>query len=265
MGPMRHVALVTGASSGLGAEFAALAAQHGMDVVLVARSQARLESLAERLRHSWSVDAHVLPFDLSAPDAPRAIDEAVRARGLDIEVLINNAGFGSNGEFLELPLEHEAAMVQVNCAALLELTHRFGGAMRARGHGRILNIASTAGFQPGPYMATYYASKAFVLSFSEALAHELAPSGVTVTCSCPGATATEFAARSGNESSRLFQRSGVARAEAVAREAFESMMRGDVLAVHGVLNWIAAQSVRLAPRAAVRAIAAALNSKPSGS
>ena len=153
-------------------------------------------------------------------------------------------------------------MVQLNCGTVLELSHRFGQDMRTRKSGRILNIASTAGFQPGPYMATYYASKAFVVSFSEALAYELKDSGVTVTCHCPGATATEFSRRSGNEASRLFQRPGVAKAEDVATHAYEAMMQGEVLSVHGLANWISQQSLRILPRAVVRSIAAALNTPP---
>lgn len=256
----RHVALVTGASSGLGEHFANLCARQGLDVILVARTAPRLEAVAQRL-HLHKVQTWVMPFDLADPSAPQALFDAVRARGLEVEILINNAGFGSNAPFLDLPLAGEAEMVEVNCTALLKLTHLFAKPMKDRGHGRILNIASTAGFQPGPYMATYYATKAFVLSFSEALSHELAGSGVTVTCSCPGATATNFAARSGNES-RLFKRPGVATAEQVAEEAFEAMMQGEVVVVHGLLNSVAAQSVRLAPRAVVRRLAAALNSPP---
>jgi uncharacterized protein len=257
----RQVALVTGASSGLGEHFATLFAQHGHDVVLVARTASKLEALAERLR-GLGVEAHVVAADLADPAAPLAVFEAVRARGLAIEFLVNNAGYGSNAAFLDLPLSGEAEMVEVNCSALLKLTHLFAGPMRARGHGRVLNIASTAAFQPGPYMATYYATKAFVVSFSEALAHELNGSGVTVTCSCPGATATNFATRSGNGESRLFKRPGVARAEDVAGAAFEAMMRGEVLVVHGALNLVAMQALRLSPRALVRRLTASLNSPP---
>lgn len=257
----RQVALVTGASSGLGEQFATLFARHGHDLVLVARSEGRLHALAERLR-VHDARALVVPADLARPGAARQVFDAVAARGLEVEFLVNNAGYGSNAAFLDLPLAGEAEMVQVNCTALLELTHLFAGPMRARGHGRVLNIASTAGFQPGPFMATYYASKAFVLSFSEALADELAGSGVTVTCSCPGATATGFGARSGNQNSRLFRRPGVARAEAVAEEAFEAMLRGEVTVVHGALNRVGTWGARLLPRAALRSIAAGLNRAP---
>lgn len=258
---IRPVALVTGASAGLGEQFAHLFARDGHDVVLVARSEARLEPIAERLR-LHKINPIVLAEDLSRPGAAGRVYEAVKAKGLEVHFLVNNAGFGSTGSFLELPVEKEAEMVQLNCATLLELTHRFGQDMRARKSGRILNIASTAGFQPGPYMATYYATKAFVVSFSEALAHELQGSGVSVTCHCPGATATEFAGRAGNDTSRLFQRPGIARAEDVAAHAYEAMMQGEVLSVHGLLNWISMQSVRFGPRAVVRSITAAMNSKP---
>ncbi len=255
------VALITGASAGLGEQFAHLFARDGHDLVLVARNEARLEALAERLR-VHKVKAHVMAEDLSRPGAAARLFERIKSKGLAVEFLVNNAGFGSTGPFLDLPVEKEVEMVELNCTALVELCHRFGHEMRARKSGRILNIASTAGFQPGPFMATYFASKAFVLSFSEALAHELQGSGVTVTCHCPGATATEFARRAGNDESRLFQRGGVAKADAVAAHAYEAMLQGEVVAVHGFLNWVATQSVRLSPRAVVRSIAAALNTRP---
>lgn len=257
----RPVALITGASAGLGEQFAHLFARDGHDVVLVGRSAPRLEPLAERLR-VHQVTTHVLAEDLSKPGAAARVYQAVKAKGLEVSCLVNNAGYGSTGPFLDLPVEQEVEMVQLNCVALLELSHRFGQDMRARQSGRILNIASTAGFQPGPYMATYYATKAFVVSFSEALAHELQGSGVTVTCHCPGATATQFASRAGNDVTRLFQMGGAAKAEDVAAHAYEAMMQGEVLSIHGLLNWVSMQSVRFSPRFVVRSIAAALNSPP---
>lgn len=257
----RPVALVTGASAGLGEQFAHLFARDGYDVVLVARSAPRLEPIAERLR-VHKITPYVVPVDLGVPGAGAKLYEQVKAKGLEVKCLVNNAGFGSTGAFLDLPLEKELEMVQLNCSALMDLCHRFGADMRARKEGKILNIASTAAFQPGPYMATYYATKAFVLSFSEALAHELQGTGVTVTCHCPGATATEFSGRAGNDSSRLFQRPGIAKAPDVAAHAYEAMMQGEVVAVHGLLNWVAAQSVRFSPRALLRSVTAALNSKP---
>lgn len=255
----RKTALVTGASAGLGKELASLFAKDGHDLVLVARSEAKLGALAEDLSRAYGITAHVVPADLGAAAAPSQIFERTRQLGVDADFLVNNAGFGTNGAFLDLDLAREKEMIAVNCTALLELTHRFVGPMRARGHGRVLNIASTAGFQPGPFMATYYATKAFVISFSEALAFELQGTGVTVTCHCPGATATEFAATAGNDKSRLFQRSGVAEANDVALHAYRSMMKGEVLSVHGALNKLGVQGLRLSPRSLARSIAAGLN------
>lgn len=258
---MAQVALITGASAGLGEQFAHRFARDGHDIILVARNEARLNALAERLRIA-KVRIVTLPFDLADPTTPERLFAAVKALGLEVDYLVNNAGFGSNGPFLELDVKREVEMVQVNCTAILELCHRFVTPMKARGRGRVLNIASTAGFQPGPYMATYYATKAFVLSFSEALSHELAGTGVTVTASCPGATSTEFAKVAGNDKSRLFQRPGVAKAEDVVHDAYEAMMQGDALAVHGWMNYLAFQSLRFSPRAVARSIAASLNKPP---
>lgn len=256
----RKVALITGASAGLGEQFAQLFARDGHDVILVARTAARLEALASKLEQEHKVKAHVLAADLARPEEPQRIFNEVRSRQLEVEFLVNNAGFGSNGPFLDHDLAREAEMVEVNCTALIKLTHLFARPMRERRSGRILNLASTAGFQPGPFMATYYATKAFVLSFSEALSHELKGTGVTVTCHCPGPTHTEFAIRAGNDKSRLFQRTGViSKASDVAADAYAAMMKGRVLAIHGVLNWIGVTAVRFSPRAMVRSIAANMN------
>ncbi len=253
-----RAAVITGASTGLGEQFALRFAREGYDVVLVARSAARLEAVAERVR-LHKVKAFVMPFDLSDPQSPKALFDAVQAKGLEVECLVNNAGFGSNGPFLDLDVGQEAEMVDLNCTALVRLSHLFGNPMQQRKSGHILNIASTAGFQPGPFMATYYATKAFVISFSEALAFELKDSGVQVTCSCPGATQTEFARRAGNDKSALFTRIGVAKPQAVVDDAFEAMMNGEVLKVHGLMNWVGTQALRLSPRGVVRAMAAGLN------
>lgn len=253
-----RVALITGASVGLGEHFATRFARDGFDLVLVARNAARLEAVAERLR-LHKVKVTVMPADLSDPAAPQALFDATIAQGLEVECLVNNAGFGTNGAFLDLELDLEAEMVEVNCTALLRLTHLFARPMRQRKSGKILNIASTAGFQPGPFMATYYATKAFVLSFTEALAYELQGTGVTATCSCPGATDTEFSKRAGSDKSLLFKRAAVAKPEDVVHQAYEAMMAGEVVAVHGFLNWLGAEAVRLSPRALVRAMTASLN------
>ncbi len=259
----KRTALVTGASGGIGKELAQLFAADGHDVVLVARSAKKLEEIAGDLTKAHGIKAHVVVADLGDHAASAVVAEQVSRRGLTIDFLVNNAGFGSNGAFVDLELNRELEMIDVNVRALVELTHHFAGPMRERRFGRIMNIASTAGFQPGPYMATYYATKAFVVSFTEALAYELADTGVTVTCHCPGATATEFASTAGNDKSKLFQRSGVADVKSVATHAYRAMISGDVLSIHGALNWIGMQGLRFAPRAVVRALAAGLNKSPS--
>jgi short-subunit dehydrogenase len=255
----KGTALVTGASAGLGKEIASLFAKDGHDVVLVARSESKLRTLAADLASVNGVKAHVVVADLGKRSAAASVWEQTTRLGASVDFLVNNAGLGSNGAFLDLDLPREVEMIDVNVTSLVELTHRFVRPMRERGAGRVMNIASTAGFQPGPFMATYYATKAFVISFSEALAYELAGTGVTVTCHCPGATATEFATTAGNDKTRLFKRSGVADAKLVALHAYRSMMSGDVLSVHGALNWIAFESLRFAPRSVARSIAASLN------
>jgi short-subunit dehydrogenase len=255
---MGSVALITGASSGLGTDFARLFARDGHDVVLAARRRDRLEALAAELSASHRVEAHVVPADLGDPAAPRRIHDEVGRLGLEVDYLVNNAGFGTTGAFAEADLRRQVEMVQVNVASLVELTGLFLPGMIARKRGRILNIGSTAGFQPGPFMATYYASKAFVNSFTDALAWELAGTGVTATVSCPGATATEFAGHAGNDTSLLFKL-GAADAAGVAAEAYRAMMAGKRMVVHGMLNKVAAQSVRVSPRSVALALAGRLN------
>ncbi len=258
---MGEVALITGASSGLGSDYARIFAAHQKDLVLVARRRDRLESLAEEISVAHGVKVQVIDADLAVPSTPRRIAEEVKRLGLEIEYLVNNAGFGTTGPFAESDPAKELEMVQVNIAAVVELTRTFLPPMIRRGHGRVLNIGSTAGFQPGPFMAVYYASKAFVNSFTEALWYELKGTGVTATVSCPGATATEFAAAAGNPESRLFKM-GTMKPADVAREGYEAMLQGKPLVVHGLKNRILAASVRFSPRGTVRAIAASLNQAP---
>ncbi len=253
-------ALITGASSGLGTEYAKLFAAGRHDVVLVARRQDRLDALAAELRRAHGIEARVIAADLAAAGGPQRVLDALQ--GTAIDFLVNNAGFGTSGAFAELPLERELEMIQVNVVALVTLTRALLPAMIARRSGRVLNVGSTAGFQPGPFMAGYYASKAFVNSFTEALWYELRDTGVTATVSCPGATATEFATVAGTARSRLF-RLGAASAASVAREGYQAMMAGRPIVVHGVRNWLGVQLLRVSPRAAVRAVAAALNPTPA--
>jgi short-subunit dehydrogenase len=254
----KGTALVTGASSGLGLELAQLLAADGHDVVLVARRKAELETLAARLVAERGVEAHVLVEDLADAAAPARLVAELGRRGLEIDVLVNNAGFGASGRFAELDLRRQLDMVQVNITALVHLTGLFVPGMLARRRGRILNLGSTAGFQPGPGMAVYYATKAFVNSFTEALAFELRGTGVTATVSCPGATATEFGAVAGNGRTRLF-RAGTMSAAVVAAHAYRAMMGGKSLAIPGARNKMLIQVQRLSPRSTVRAVAAQLN------
>jgi short-subunit dehydrogenase len=195
------------------------------------------------------------------PAAPRAIAAEVERRGLTIDHLVNNAGFGLAGSFHENERDKERGMIEVNVTALTMLTHAFLPGMLQRKRGRILNVGSTAGFQPGPFMSTYYATKAFVNSWSQALHHELAGTGVTCTLSCPGATVTEFAAVAGNDRSRLF-RMGAMRADVVASEAYRAMHAGKRVVVHGLKNQFSAASVGLTPTALVLPLVAALNRDP---
>jgi uncharacterized protein len=254
-------ALVTGASSGLGVEYARLFAADKHDLVLVARRRDRLEALAAELRTTHGVKVAVMAVDLAAPGGPAGVVEEAGRLGLEIDFLVNNAGLGRSGAFADLPLERELEMIQVNVTALVSLTRALLPAMVARKRGRILNIGSTAGFPPGPFMAVYYASKAFVNSFTEALSYELRGTGVTATVSCPGATATEFAGVAGNDRSLLF-RLGAAPAATVAREGYRAMMKGKPMVIHGLRNKLTVQSLRLSPRSLSRAIAASLNPRP---
>ncbi len=255
---MGTMALVTGASSGLGEEFARLFAADGVDLVLVARRRERLEALATELRAARKVAVQVIAADLAVPDQVERVIREVQSQSLEIDFLVNNAGLGNVGPFASSDLATQLVMVDVNVRALVRLTHAFLPGMLSRRRGQVLNIGSTAGLQPGPYGAVYYASKAFVNSFTEALSHELKGTGVTATVSLPGATATEFASVAGSGGTRLF-RSGVMSSAAVAKEAYRAMLRGTPLVIHGWRNKALGFGVRFGPRAVVRSIAAAMN------
>ena len=245
----RETVLITGASGGIGEELAKLFAAKGDDLVLASRSGEKLERLATSLRAAHRVRVEGLPIDLSTPAAPGEVRSFLESKGFSIDVLVNNAGFGTFGPFAESDPETELAQIQLNVATLTHLTRLLLPEMVARGRGRILNVASTAAFQPGPFMAVYYATKAYVLSFSEALANELRGSGVSVTCLCPGPTRTGFMARAkmGNPEI-LSKKSVMMEAEAVARRGFDGLMKGKRLVIPGILNKILAHSTRLGSR-----------------
>src|SRR5260370_7037973 len=241
MNTSRKTALITGASRGMGRDFRRLLGGEGYELFLVARSEAKLGELA-----SERGNAKVIVADLVSPDAPQRIFDA--SGGVD--VLINNAGFGLSGPFFESDLRKDLEMIQVNIAALTHLTRLFLPPMLARKSGHVLNVASTAAFQPGPLMAIYYPTKPYVLSFSEAIADELRGTGVTVTALCPGPTATGFAAVAGMESSRLFKLTRPMNSEAVARYGLRAMQHGKRGSIPGIANKLGAQAIRVAPRPA---------------
>lgn len=255
-------ALVTGASAGIGTDLARLLAAEGCNLVLVARRRERLEVLAAELRGAAPVRVEVVTADLAQPGAAESLVQHLDREGVDIDLLVNNAGFGLSGPFLTTDMAVEREMVQLNVVTLLELTKLVGRRMAARGGGRILNVASTAAFQPGPLMAVYYASKAFVLSFSEALGEELRGTGVSVTTLCPGPTRTEFQQRADLGGTRLVNSlAGMASSQSVARAGLRGAMRRRRLVVPGLLNTLGVVAVRLTPRRWVLAIVRRLQSK----
>jgi hypothetical protein len=245
--------LITGASGGIGYELAKLFARDHHNLVLVARSADKLAQVASELQ-SHGVTVNTLALDLAQPPAPKFLFDQLQQEGIAIDILINNAGFGVYGEFATMPEEEILGQLNLNITALTELTRLFLPPMVQRRSGRIMNVASTAGFQPGPLLAVYYATKAYVISFSEAIANELQKTGVTVTCFCPGATHTGFAKRAGTEKSRLFKQLGAMSAERVALDGYRAVMEGRGLAFSGVHNWLVAESTRFAPRKVVTAI-----------
>ena len=251
--------LITGASGGIGEELARIFAQHSHDLVLVARSEGKLKLLSEALEKEYNVQVHVMPADLTDPAAPGRLSEILARQNVTIDGLVNNAGFGRQGAFADIDPAGTADMIQLNIAALTQLTRLFLPGMLQRRHGKVLNVASTAGFIPGPLMAVYYASKAYVLSFSEALAEEVAGTGVSVTTLCPGPTETNFAATAGNQDSSLFRSGKVMDARTVAQIGYEGLMAGKRLVIAGWSNRLTVFSTRLAPREMLAKITKRLN------
>ena len=240
-------ALITGASGGIGYDLAKEFASNGYHVVLVARSKEKLEQLAQALAAKYSVKATVIAQDLGAIGAPQEIFNQLEKAGITVDALINNAGFASYGFFHELDTQKELDMIQLNVMALVHLTRLFLPGMVQRKNGKILNVASTAAFQPGPLMAVYYATKAFVLSFSEAIANELEGTGVTVTALCPGPTESGFQARAAMQDSKLVQ-SGMMDSMTVAKAGYEGLTQGKTVVIPGLFNKIGALAPRFTPR-----------------
>ncbi len=250
-----RVALITGASSGIGEALAREFAAHGFDLLLVARSERALQTIATTLRETSGCSVDVIVSDLSRETSAEEIHRAASREGRFVDVLVNNAGFGDYGPFYRADWEKNRHMIEVNIVAVTALTRLFLPSMVARRQGRILNIASTAAFQPGPLMSVYYASKAYVLHFSEAIANELEGTGVTVTAFCPGPVRTRFQEVAEMQESRLVKGRSLPSPADVARDAFRALMAGKVVQVHGAWNYLFSLSPRFSSRSMVRKVA----------
>ncbi len=243
----RKTAVVTGASSGIGEHFARILAARGYDVVIAARRLERLEALAKDIEAKHDVRVTPIEVDLGVPGGAEALLEKTDGAGMEVEVLVNNAGFGTQGFFPEIPASKTAEQIQLNIVSLTELTHRFVGPMLARRLGYVLNVASIGAYMPVPGYATYAAGKAYVRNFSEALAHELRGTGVRVCCLCPGPTETEFIAVAG-QTIPAWQNIAFMSAERCARIGMRALFGGRRLIVSGIVNTLLMWSLRWAPR-----------------
>jgi uncharacterized protein len=245
---MVKYSLITGASSGIGLEMARILAKHKKNLVLVARNKEKLEILSHELKDQFGIYILVIVKDLSLPDSVEKLFNELEANEIEIEILINNAGFGDLTHFYKSNWEKTRQMIDLNIMALTHLTRLFLPSMIKAKSGKILNIASTAAFQPGPYMAVYYASKAYVLYFSEAIAEELKGTGVTVTALCPGPTNSGFQDEAGINGIKLLRLIKADRASEVAQYGYDSMIKGKSVAVYGMMNALMAFSIRFTPR-----------------
>ncbi|MBO9540771.1 SDR family oxidoreductase [bacterium] len=249
-----RTALVTGASSGLGSDFARHLAEAGCHLVLTARREELLKALQQELSERHGVRVEVVALDLGAPGAPDQLYERLAADGIEIDVLVNNAGFGLYGDFLDIPWERERAMLELDILALVHLTKRFAKDMVARKFGYILQVSSIGAYQPTPTYASYSAAKSFVLSFGEALNHELKGTGVSCTVLSPGVTATAFLEVSG-QAPTFYQRLAMMRSPEVTRIGLQALLRRQSSVVPGLLNAVTAWSTRLMPRPFAAAVA----------
>lgn len=250
---MKKTVLITGASSGFGYEFVKLFAKEDYNLILTARNIERLEEIKDEFD---SLNITLIKKDLSKPHSAKELYDEIKEKGLNIDILINNAGFGLVGRFDKLDADKQLEMVELNVITLTELTHYVLQEMKLRREGKILNVASTAAFQPGPLMAVYYASKAYVLSFSEALAEELRGTGITVTALCPGPSKTNFAKAANVEKTKMFAK--VMNADVVARLGYKALMKGQRVVVTGTVNKLGTYAVKFLPRSLVVKITKAL-------
>lgn len=252
-------ALITGASSGIGLELAKEFASHKINLIITARSTEKLNQLAADLIKNYQIQVICFTADLSNSNEVRALYDFTKEKKLLVEYLVNNAGFGSMGNFYEGEWSNELEMINLNITALTNLTKLYLKEMVSAGIGKILNVASTAAFQPGPLMSVYYASKSYVLSFTEGIAEELKGTGVTITASCPGPTKSGFQAKADIENSRILKSLPIATSVSVAKYGFKAMMNGTVVAVPGLMNKIGALSPRFTPRSWARKITKSLH------
>lgn len=242
-------ALITGASNGIGLELAKVHASKGGNLVLVARNKSKLDELKIELENQYKIKVYTIGKDLSLPTAAQEVYDETKQLNIQIDYLINNAGFGDYGMFVDLDWNKQAQMIQLNITTLTHFTHLYLQDMVRRGEGKIMNVASTAAFQSGPTMAVYFATKAFVLNFSEAVDNEVRDKGVTVTTLCPGPTESGFQAAAAMEESALVKGKKFASSKEVAVYGYKSMMNGKTIAIHGFMNALMANTVRFAPRA----------------
>jgi len=256
-------ALITGASSGIGLELAHLFARDGYRLVLVARNRSTLRQLGDDLQSRYSITVRIEPKDLAHPATPAELYQELQESGIVLDVLVNNAGFGGAGPFVSTEWGHEAEMMQVNMVALTHLTKLFLPQIRAR-EGMIMNVASTAAFQPGPFMAVYYASKAYVLSFTEALAEELRGTGVKVSCLCPGPVKTNFQKRAYLEGTAMIDSPLMVDVQDVARMGYEGLKQGKRIVIPGWKNWMGVELLRISPREMVTRVVRKLQEKKNG-
>jgi len=245
---MNKTALITGASGGIGYELASIHAAHGGNVVLVARSEGKLHDFKTTLEAKYPASVHVICKDLSVPQAAQEVYDEVKRRGIAVDYLVNNAGFGDYGMFYSTSWAKEEKMISLNITSLTLLTKLFITDMMERGGGKILNVASTAAFQPGPAMAVYFATKAYVLNFSQAVNDEVRDKGITVTALCPGPTVSGFREAAGLQNSKLFSSKALPTSREVAEYGYHAMLKGKAVAIHGFRNRLLVFALRLAPR-----------------
>jgi len=245
---MKNTALITGASNGIGMELAKVHAQKGDNLVLVARNINKLNELKSELENQYKISVHNIAKDLALRNSAKEVFDELKEKNIQVDYLINNAGFGDFGMFADADWDKTEQMINLNITTLTHFTKLFVAEMVKRGKGKIMNVASTAAFQSGPTMAVYYATKAYVLSFSEAIDNELRPKGITVTALCPGPTESGFQDTAAMQESKLVKGRKLPTSKEVAEYGYKAMMKGKVVAIHGLMNYVLANSVRFVPR-----------------